>query len=209
VDGEIVRANRGERGAHGRSTSIAQERLWRSCPTWCLVDRIRNLTLLESRTGPVIALASVMVIAWGHQSYSKENLMTDRKTKAYAAYREHIGPEKLDAFNKKYNWMEKGQYVAHSAPKSMMRPTRLVPMRRDRVAFLAEQLSVKPPGPKRRRRHSGVGSTALPKAWPVGVRSAAPRSPRGRRTMHLNGSLTRYAKYIFRQVHNPSVGFTI
>src|SRR3984885_647768 len=105
----------------------------------------------------------------------------DSKTKAYAAYREQIGPEKVDAFNKKYYWMEKGQYVAHSAPASMFlqyaTDERFIAPDTARqyleivgepkslkiydaphavnaappsiwVAFLAEQLSVKPPDPK-------------------------------------------------------------
>jgi hypothetical protein len=43
----------------------------------------------------------------------------DKKTKAYGEYRERVGAEKLDAFDRKYYWMDEGRYVAHSSPASM------------------------------------------------------------------------------------------
>src|SRR5215510_545641 len=43
----------------------------------------------------------------------------DKKTKAYEDYRNKVGPEKLDAFEAKYPWMDPGKYVAHSGPAMM------------------------------------------------------------------------------------------
>lgn len=40
----------------------------------------------------------------------------DLKSKEYQAYRQKIGPEKFDAFIKKYYWTDEGKYVAHAAP---------------------------------------------------------------------------------------------
>jgi dienelactone hydrolase len=105
----------------------------------------------------------------------------DRKTKMYQEYREKVGPEKLDAFEKKYAWLDAGKYVAHSAPATMFLqfatdepflngdlakqylevvggPKKLkvyeaphalnAEATRDRIAFLAEQLSINPPDRK-------------------------------------------------------------
>src|SRR5215469_4347570 len=105
----------------------------------------------------------------------------DKKTKAYEDYRNKVGPEKLDAFEAKYPWMDPGKYVVHSAPAKMLLqyandepflnadlarqylevvggPKELKVYKaphalnaeatRDRIAFLAEQLSFKSPDPK-------------------------------------------------------------
>lgn len=105
----------------------------------------------------------------------------NRTTKLYQDYRERIGPEKLDAFQAKYSWMDPGKYVSHAAPATMFlqyatdepflsaelakqylavvsEPKKLeiydaphalnAEATRDRIAFLGEQLSVKPPDPK-------------------------------------------------------------
>jgi dienelactone hydrolase len=105
----------------------------------------------------------------------------DRKTKMYEEYRQKVGPEKLDAFEKKYAWLDAGKYVAHSAPATMFLqfatdepflnadlakqylevvggPKKLrvyeaphalnAEATRDRIAFLADQLSFKPPDRK-------------------------------------------------------------
>ena len=102
----------------------------------------------------------------------------DAKTKTYQDYRKKIGPEKFDAFQAKYPWLDTGKYVGHAAPafvflqyaseepflnadlakeylKVVSEPKKLkiyqaphalnAEATRDRIAFLAEQLSVKPP----------------------------------------------------------------
>src|SRR5881227_4336168 len=38
------------------------------------------------------------------------------KTPEYQAYRQKVGPEKLDAFAAKYSWTDQGKYVSHAAP---------------------------------------------------------------------------------------------
>ena len=38
-----------------------------------------------------------------------------RKTKWFEAYRQQVGPEKYDAFQAKYSWMDTGKYVSHVA----------------------------------------------------------------------------------------------
>ena len=38
------------------------------------------------------------------------------KTPEYQAYRQKVGPEKLDAFAAKYSWADQGKYVSHAAP---------------------------------------------------------------------------------------------
>src|SRR5437588_2189201 len=38
------------------------------------------------------------------------------KTPEYQAYRQKVGPEKLDAFVEKYSWTDQGKYVSHAAP---------------------------------------------------------------------------------------------
>ena len=40
----------------------------------------------------------------------------DLKSKEYQDYRQKIGPEKFDAFVKKYYWTDEGKYVAHAVP---------------------------------------------------------------------------------------------
>ncbi len=42
-----------------------------------------------------------------------------RKTKWFEEYRQKIGPEKYDAFQAKYSWMDTGQYVSHAAPAAL------------------------------------------------------------------------------------------
>jgi dienelactone hydrolase len=100
------------------------------------------------------------------------------KTPEYQAYRQKVGPEKLDAFVAKYSWTDQGKYVSHAAPAIVFlqygsqekflnaeralqyaaivsEPKRFklydaphalnAEARRDRIAFLAEQLKLKPP----------------------------------------------------------------
>src|SRR5437016_5658675 len=38
------------------------------------------------------------------------------KTPEYQAYRQKVGPEKLDAFAAKYSWTDQGKYVSHANP---------------------------------------------------------------------------------------------
>lgn len=40
----------------------------------------------------------------------------DLRSTEYQNYRQKIGPEKFDAFTKKYYWTDEGKYVAHAAP---------------------------------------------------------------------------------------------
>src|SRR2546425_4077646 len=40
----------------------------------------------------------------------------DFKSKELQEYRQKVGPEKFDAFVKKYYWLDEGKYVAHAAP---------------------------------------------------------------------------------------------
>jgi dienelactone hydrolase len=40
----------------------------------------------------------------------------DMKTPEFEAYRQRIGPEKVDAFMSKYPWMDQGKYLAQAAP---------------------------------------------------------------------------------------------
>ena len=119
----------------------------------------------------------------------------DKKTKAYEDYRNKVGPEKLDAFEAKYPWMDPGKYVAHSGPAKMLLqyatdepflnadlarqyleavggPKELkvynaphalnAQATRDRIAFLAEQLSFKSPDPK---AVAGIPALVQP-PWP-------------------------------------------
>ncbi len=70
----------------------------------------------------------------------------DKKTKPFQQYREKIGPEKVDAF------MAKQYLEIVSEPKKLkiyQAPHALnAEATRDRIAFLSEQLSVKPPDAK-------------------------------------------------------------
>jgi dienelactone hydrolase len=101
----------------------------------------------------------------------------DKKSKEYAAYRQKLGPERFDAFEAKYAWLDPGKFVSHAAPATVFlqyasREDFLTPerakeyvanvsepkkfkeydaphalnaeARRDRLAFLAEQLKLKP-----------------------------------------------------------------
>ena len=119
----------------------------------------------------------------------------DRKTKMYQEYRQKVGPDKLDAFEKKYAWLDAGKYVAHSAPATMFLqfatdepflnadlakqylevvggPKKLkvyeaphalnAEATRDRIAFLAEQLSFNSPD---RKSVDGIPALVQP-PWP-------------------------------------------
>lgn len=106
--------------------------------------------------------------------------MSDEVTKKapeYQKYREDVGVEKFDAFEKKYYWADQGKYVAHAAPavvflqyatqEDFITPERArqyaavvsepkrfkvyeaphslnAEARRDRIAFITEQLKLKP-----------------------------------------------------------------
>jgi dienelactone hydrolase len=100
-----------------------------------------------------------------------------RKIPEYQKYREEVGVEKFDAFEKKYYWTDQGKYVSHAAPavvflqyatqepfitperarqyaEVVSEPKRFklydaphalnAEARRDRIAFLSEQLKLRP-----------------------------------------------------------------
>jgi cephalosporin-C deacetylase-like acetyl esterase len=100
-----------------------------------------------------------------------------RQIDEYQSYRQKMGPEKVDAYNEKYSWLDQGKYVSHAAPAVVLlqfatqepfltpdrarqqaavvsEPKRVkfydaphslnAEARRDRIAFLTEQLKVKP-----------------------------------------------------------------
>jgi len=100
----------------------------------------------------------------------------DKRSKEYQAERQRVGPEKFDAFEAKYSWLDPGKYVSHAAPafvflqyasrEEYLNPDRdreyaavvsdpkrfqlydaphalNAAARRDRVAFLVEQLRLK------------------------------------------------------------------
>ena len=102
---------------------------------------------------------------------------SDLKTKEMQEYRQKIGPEKFDAFQAKYGWLDPGKFVSHAAPavvflqyaskEEFLNPDRArayaaivsepkrfklydaphalnAEARRDRIAFLTEQLNLKP-----------------------------------------------------------------
>jgi dienelactone hydrolase len=102
------------------------------------------------------------------------------KAKELQDYRQKVGPEKFDAFAKKYGWLDQGKYVSHAAPAVVFlqyatqetfltaerdreyaavvsEPKRFklydaphalnAEARRDRIAFLVEQLRLKPVSP--------------------------------------------------------------
>ncbi len=102
---------------------------------------------------------------------------SDLKSKEVQEYRQKIGPQKFDAFEAKYAWLDPGKFVSHAAPavvflqyatqEKFLTPDRarvyaaIVPepkrfqlydaphalnaaARRDRIAFLTEQLKLKP-----------------------------------------------------------------
>ena len=43
----------------------------------------------------------------------------DIKTKPFQDFRQKIGPEKFDAFFRKYDWLDEGKYVSHAAPATV------------------------------------------------------------------------------------------
>jgi cephalosporin-C deacetylase-like acetyl esterase len=100
-----------------------------------------------------------------------------RQIDEYQSYRQKMGPEKVDAYNEKYSWLDQGKYVSHAAPavvllqfatqERFLTPDRArqqaavvsepkqfklyeaphalnAGARRDRIAFLTEQLKLKP-----------------------------------------------------------------
>jgi dienelactone hydrolase len=105
---------------------------------------------------------------------------SDLKSKEGQEYRQKIGPEKVDAFQAKYAWLDPGKFVSHAAPavvflqyatqEKFLTPDRArayaaivsepkrfklydaphalnAEARRDRIAFLTEQLKLKPVAP--------------------------------------------------------------
>jgi dienelactone hydrolase len=105
---------------------------------------------------------------------------SDLKTKEMQEYRQKIGPEKFDAFQTKYGWLDPGKFVSHAAPavvflqyasrEEFLNPDRArayaaivsepkrfklydaphalnAEARRDRIAFLTEELNLKPLAP--------------------------------------------------------------
>jgi cephalosporin-C deacetylase-like acetyl esterase len=44
----------------------------------------------------------------------------DMRSKEFQDFRKRIGPEKLDAFVAKYQWLDQGKYVAHAAPATVL-----------------------------------------------------------------------------------------
>lgn len=100
-----------------------------------------------------------------------------QQIKEYQEYRQSVGPQKVDAYNEKYSWLDQGKYVSHAAPAVVLlqfatqerfltaerardqaavvsepkqfklyeAPHALnAKARRDRIAFLIEQLKLKP-----------------------------------------------------------------
>jgi dienelactone hydrolase len=43
----------------------------------------------------------------------------DRKTEEFQQFRQKIGPEKFDAFQAKYAWLDPGKFVSHAAPATV------------------------------------------------------------------------------------------
>ncbi len=101
----------------------------------------------------------------------------DLKSKEVQDYRQKVGPEKFDAFQAKYAWLDPGKFVSHAAPavvflqygsqEKFLNPDRArayaatvsepkslklydaphalnAQARRDRIAFLTQQLHLKP-----------------------------------------------------------------
>jgi dienelactone hydrolase len=99
-----------------------------------------------------------------------------RQIKEYQEFRQSVGPQKVDAYNEKYSWLDQGKYVSHAAPAVVLlqfatqerfltavharqqallvsEPKRFklynaphalnAEARRDRIAFLTEQLKLK------------------------------------------------------------------
>lgn len=44
----------------------------------------------------------------------------DVKSKEFQDFRQQIGPERFDAFMKKYSWLDQGKYVSHAAPATVL-----------------------------------------------------------------------------------------
>jgi dienelactone hydrolase len=104
--------------------------------------------------------------------------LVDKKSEEYKQFREKVGPEKLDAFEAKYGWLDPGRFVSGAAPAfvflqygtkddpflsrervaeyaaNVSTPKRLAwydaphslnaAARKDRIAFLVEQLQLEP-----------------------------------------------------------------
>jgi len=103
------------------------------------------------------------------------------KTPQFQAFRQQVGPEKVDAFLAKFAWADQGKFIARAAPASLFfqyatKEDFLTPdlakstealasepkqikiydaphalnadARRDRIAFLSQQLQFKPPAPE-------------------------------------------------------------
>jgi dienelactone hydrolase len=47
------------------------------------------------------------------------SLEVDMKTQTFQTYRQRVGPEKFDAFVRKYAWQDAGKYVSHAAPAAV------------------------------------------------------------------------------------------
>jgi len=104
----------------------------------------------------------------------------DTKSKELQDYRKRVGPEKFDAFQAKYEWLDPGKFVSHAAPafvflqyathEKFLTPDRArgyatlvsepkqfqlydaphalnAEARRDRIAFLTDQLKLRPIAP--------------------------------------------------------------
>jgi dienelactone hydrolase len=104
----------------------------------------------------------------------------DTKSKELQDYRQKVGPEKFDAFQAKYGWLDPGKFVSHAAPafvflqyatrEKFLTPDRArgyatlvsepkqfqlydaphalnAEARRDRIAFLTDQLKLRPIAP--------------------------------------------------------------
>jgi dienelactone hydrolase len=120
----------------------------------------------------------------------------DEKTKAFQDYRQKIGPEKFDAYTKKYSWQDEGKYISRAAPAAVFlqyatdepflnadiakqylevvsEPKTLkiydaphalnAEATRDRITFLAGQLSFKPPDDKAISAIPALGQPPWPK----------------------------------------------
>jgi hypothetical protein len=101
----------------------------------------------------------------------------DSKSEEFQKQRQSVGPEKFDAFQANYSWLDPGKFTPHAAPATVflqyakqedfLTPERAhayaaivggpkqfklydaahalnAEARRDRIAFLVEQLSLKP-----------------------------------------------------------------
>jgi len=102
------------------------------------------------------------------------------KTPQFQAFRQQVGPERVDAYLAKHPWMDEGKYIANASPASLLfqyatdevfltpdlarataamasQPKQIkiydaphalnAEARRDRIAFLADQLRFKAPSP--------------------------------------------------------------